>query len=370
MIFQVFVRMGDRLEKLVKQYKEELLLRHLPKNSRLESVRELAGKLHCSPTTAAEIFQILTAEGIVSAVPGKGHFFKKAPARQKKIGYLGYTPSPLLDSILYDAASGVLDYLENQHEHEIVILQLRAMQKPDIAEKLLHDLDGLLLTAGFVDEKTLPSLRKFNKPIVLLGANYLENRFICNQVIADFSTALKEFFRQCDVSKYSRIVIVQTKQKNSEATAMQIMNYLEMADLKIPFILEKTNEPASYGNITYGYERIKNITRKEAENTLFIVLSGLISIGMYSYMEKNGLVPEALPDVLSVDNFESYDNDPTHTAFFTAIDRCSKDCFIQGAELLFNELRSQSHHRVILQIPTRLVIRKSIKNINNPTRSN
>ena len=82
------------------------------------------------------------------------------------------------------------------------------------------------------------------------------------------------------------------------------------------------------------------------------------------------LPEETLPDILSVDNFESYDSNPEHTAFFTAIDRCSKDCFIQGAELLFNELRSPSHHRVILQIPTRLVIRKSIKNINQSTRSN
>ena len=362
--------MNTKLEKLVEQYKKELSQRQLTKKSHLESVREFAGKYHCSPTTAAAVFKHLLAEGIVSSVPGKGYFLQKNPARKKKIGYLGYTPSPLLDSILYDATSGLLDHLESQKEYEVVLLQFRIMQKPEIAAKLLQELDGLLLSAGYVDENTLPLLRKFNKPVVIMGANYLENRFICNQVIADFSTALKEFFRQCDVSKYSRIVIVQTKQKNSEATAMQIMNYLEMADLKIPFILEKTNEPASYGNITYGYERIKNITRHEAENTLFIVLSGLISIGMYSYMEKNGLAPEALPDVLSVDNFESYDSNPEHTAFFTAIDRCSKDCFIQGAELLFNELRSPSHHRVILQIPTRLVIRKSIKNINKSTRSN
>ena len=113
----------------------------------------------------------------------------------------------------------------------------------------------------------------------------------------------------------------------------------------------------------YGYERIKNMHSDEKDTTLFIVLSGFISKGMYLYIEKNNLKPEILPDIVSVDNFESYENDPGHNAFFTAIDRSSKECYIQSAELLFSELRKQTHRRVILQIPTKLIIRKSIKSI-------
>ena len=355
--------MSSRLEKLKALYKKELLERGLSANAPIESVRELARKFNCSPTTAGKILQHLADEDMLYPIPGKGYFFRHTAARKQKIGYLGTMPSPLLDPIAYDAATGLLDHLENQHEYEIIVLQFRAMQKFDIASKLLQSLDGLLLQACYIDSQTLPALRQFSKPIVLFGAQYQNDQLICNQVIADFSTAIKELFQYCEPDKYKKIVIMQTRQKNSEATARQIINYLSISDLNIPIEIEETNEPAGYGNIMYGYERIKNLAREEAENTLFIALSGFISKGMYLYSEKNNLPPENLPDIISVDNFESYENDPDHSAFFTAIDRSSKECYIQASELLFSELRSPSHRRVILQIPTKLIIRKSIKSI-------
>jgi DNA-binding LacI/PurR family transcriptional regulator len=64
-----------------------------------------------------------------------------------------------------------------------------------------------------------------------------------------------------------------------------------------------------------------------------------------------------------VDNFENYDHELKRPPFFTAIDRCFKECFIQGAELLFKQINQSSANRIIVQVPTRLVIRKSVRNI-------
>ena len=254
--------MGCRLEKLIEQYKKELAARKLQFNARLESVRDLALNLQCSPTTAAKIFRQLEKDGLVSAVPGKGYFFRQPPVRKQKIGYLGNMPTPLLDPIAYDAVSGLLDHLESQSEYEVFILQFRAMQKFDMGCKLLQSLDGLLVHASYIDPKTIPVLRNFNKPIVVMGAQYQNNQIICSQVMADFSTAIQQLFACYDPKKYSKIVILQTQQKNSEATAQQIINFLKISDLNIPIELEKTDEPAAYGNIMYGYDRIKNMSKE------------------------------------------------------------------------------------------------------------
>ncbi|MBE6402739.1 MAG: hypothetical protein E7039_03325 [Lentisphaerae bacterium] len=356
--------MNTKLEKLVEQYKKELSQRQLTKKSHLESVREFAGKYHCSPTTAAAVFKHLLAEGIVSSVPGKGYFLQKNPARKKKIGYLGYTPSPLLDSILNDASGALLDHLNCRKEDaKILLLQFYAMQDPAVGKKLLRKLDGLLLNSNFVDKKTLPALRAFNKPIVLVGAVYLEDRLICNQVIADFSTALRDFCQHCDLDRYKNIVVLQTSSRNCIATARQIVNYLNMTGTAARITVQETGHQVSNNNITYGYDLAQSLTADDIENTLYISLGWAISYGMYSYMQINGLSTDVLPDILCVDNFENYDHELKRPTFFTAIDRSFKECFIQGAELLFKQINQSSANRIIVQVPTKLVIRKSVRNI-------
>lgn len=355
--------MTTRQQILLEQYREELLQGNLPAKHRLESVRNLAVRLHCSPGTAASIMRDLAAEGLIYPVPGKGYFFNKKHSKLKNIGYLGHTPTPLIDPILNDASGALLDYLNCRKDAEILLLQFHAMQDPAVGKKLLRKLDGLLLNANYVDKKTLPALRSFNKPIVLVGAVFLEDRLICNQVIADFSTALREFCQHCDLDRYKNIVVLQTSSRNCIATARQIVNYLNMTGTTARITVQETGHMVSNNNITYGYDLAKSLTTDDIENTLYISLGWAISYGMYSYMQINGLSADALPDILCVDNFENYDHELKRPPFFTAIDRCFKECFIQGAELLFKQINQSSANRIIVQVPTKLVIRKSVRNI-------
>lgn len=357
--------MNTKLEKLVEQYKKELSQRQLTKKSHLESVREFAGKYHCSPTTAAAVFKHLLAEGIVSSVPGKGYFLQKNPARKKKIGYLGRVPSPLQDAILNDAVGALLAHLESRKDVDVRLLQYHGLINPESGKKLLQNLDGLLLESCYIDDKTLQSLRLFNKPVVLFGAAFYEKRLICSQVMADFSTSLKKFCQYCDLNKYSKIVILETKVRNSTATSKQIIDYLNIIGTTAEVFVQNTNDATAYGNIIFGHDLAMDFTADDVEKTLYIPLSGHISNGIYSYIKESNLPLASLPDILSVNNFESYAPVMKHHAFFTSIDRCSKACYLQAAELLFSELNTPSSTRKIIHVPTELVIRKSIRNINN-----
>ncbi len=356
--------MTNKKQILLEKYRQELLQRNMPEKHRLESIRQLAAHLACSPGTAAAVMQSLSAEGLIYPVPGKGYFFNKKHSKLKNIGYLGHTPTPLIDPILNDASGALLDHLNCRKEDaKILLLQFYAMQDPAVGKKLLRKLDGLLLNSNFVDKKTLPALRAFNKPIVLVGAVYLEDRLICNQVIADFSTALRDFCQHCDLDRYKNIVVLQTSTRNCIATARQIVNYLNMTGTTARITVQETGHQVSNNNITYGYDLAQSLTADDIENTLYISLGWAISYGMYSYMQINGLSTDVLPDILCVDNFENYDHELKRPPFFTAIDRSFKECFIQGAELLFKQINQSSANRVIVQVPTKLVIRKSVRNI-------
>ena len=355
--------MTNKKQILLEKYRQELLQCNLPEKHRLESIRQLAAKFRCSPGTAAAVMQDLVAEGLVYPVPGKGYFFHKKSLPRKKIGYLGQAPAPFIDTTVNEALIALMDHLESSKDVDIIHIQYRALQNIESGKKLLHNLDGLLLHASFLDNKSLLILRTFNKPIVVFGAFFHENRLICNQVMADFSTALKEFCQCCDLNKYSRIVLMQTQTRNSAATAQQLIDYFNMIGVTSRVIIQETRALTGYGNVIFGHTLASSFTEDDIKNSLFILLSDHISCGVYSYIEENGLSPEMLPDILSVDNYEGHDPELQRNAFFTTIDRSIKECYIHAADLLFSELKTPSNRRVILQIPTKLIIRKSIRNI-------
>ena len=61
----------------------------LPEDSRLPSVRELAGRLAINPNTIQRAYRELEAEGCICSVPGRGSFVSAtaaaAAARQKEL---------------------------------------------------------------------------------------------------------------------------------------------------------------------------------------------------------------------------------------------------------------------------------------------
>ncbi len=350
-------------KQILDQYRHELLTSDLPARHRLESVRHLAARMHCSPGTAAAVLHDLCKENIIYSVPGKGYFLNKRPVYKKKIGYLGQAPAPFIDTTVNEALIALMDHLESSKDVDIMHIQYRALQNIESGKKLLRNLDGLLLHASFLDDKSLLILHTFNKPVVVFGAFFQENRLSCNQVMADFSTALKEFCQCCDLNKYSRIVLMQTQTRNSAATAQQLVDYFNMIGVTSRVIIQETRALTGYGNVIFGHNLAGRFTEDDVKNSLFILLSDHISCGVYSYIEQNGLSPEMLPDILSVDNYEGHDPELQRNAFFTTIDRSIKECYIHAADLLFSELKTPSNHRTILQIPTKLIIRKSIRNI-------
>ena len=97
------------------------------------------------------------------------------------------------------------------------------------------------------------------------------------------------------------------------------------------------------------------------DDSLIISLSGYFSRGICRALSGKG----ELPDILSIDNLDSYEK----CSFFgepylTAIDRNMGRIFREAARLIYDQVKSGDERKVIIKIPAKLAIRKSIRHIN------
>ena len=98
------------------------------------------------------------------------------------------------------------------------------------------------------------------------------------------------------------------------------------------------------------------------KNTLLISTSGYITRGAVRALRQKG---EQLPDILSVDNLEGYEKDPLFDEpYLTAIDRNMGQIFCDALKLLCEQVRNRDERKVVIKVPAKLVIRKSITHIN------
>ena len=71
---------------------------------------------------------------------------------------------------------------------------------------------------------------------------------------------------------------------------------------------------------------------------------------------------KSMPDILNIDNQEAYVKDSDAKPWFTSIDCQAGTAACRALDLLCEQLKTPSRERMILRIPTELVIRESVKN--------
>ena len=200
---------------LAERLRAELLAGQYPSGSPVASVRELAKRYGISTVTADKILRQLVKEDFLYRVPQSGTFIKHDPPPVPVIGYAGCLPDPAdkWSSILQTAYRHLQDYLAEQ-KFEQHIIPYHELRHGAQAEKRLKHLNGLLLSASFIDDVTLPVIRKFKGRIVLMDNVSIFNQFPCSQVIPDYTPALREF-----VERYDCLVAVMPQDAQLEKLA-------------------------------------------------------------------------------------------------------------------------------------------------------
>ncbi len=344
--------------RLAEQLKAELASQMLPAHTPVCSVRELAVKYDISVMTADKILDRLADEDFLYRKPYSGTFIKHSPVRPPKIGYAGYLPLPdKNDPIQHTAARRLHDFFDTEKIQPQIILY-HELTDSKRAELILDKLDGLLISYSHIDDRTLKVLRKFKKPVVIIGNQFIENIFQCSQVIPEFTAPLMELTEKLDLQSYDQITIVTAEHSNAEGTAEAIRKALNWLSVPQEKINTRQVQIPQGDNGRFPASQFFAQTRESWQNQLVFLTSGYFAQGMHDALGDD------MPDTVSFDNLAAYNGTPENGAHFTAIDRRMTDIYSDAAKLLLQLLKEHDERSHIIQIPAKLVIRKSVKSLN------
>ena len=342
---------------LADKLRTELLRERLPKDSPVMSVRELAEHFRISSNTAARILNLLVSEDFLYHKPKSGTFIKNDPPVIPVFAYAGPLPDPEnTDPLVYDASFRLLKHF-SELGIEPVLISYYELRHPDLAGQKLRETTGLLIHASFFDEITWKFLRDFSGGIVVFGKTYFDNEIPYSQVFPDFTSPLLDFNRFRRFDSYDRILIVQADHFNSltcAGTVRNVLNFLKVPDHKIEEIRFGT-----IGSIN-AYMQANRYFSQHADlpdRTLIVSMSEYFSKAIREVFSKSG----KMPDILSFDNMEDYENNSDGTPYFTSIDWQMGLMACRALDLLCSQLYHSGGEQTILRIPAKLVIRESVK---------
>ena len=342
---------------LAEKFRDELLAKRLPKDFPVMSERELAEHFAISPVTANRILKLLVEQDILYRKPQSGTFIKHEPKTVPSIAYAGPLPDPEnMDPILHDASFRLLKHF-SELGIEPVLISYYELRHPDIAWQKLRKVNSLLIHASFFDETTWKSLRDYSCGIAVFGNTYFDNQIPYSQVFPDFTAPLLEFNRFKRFDDYNKILIVRAGHLNSSTAAETVQCVLKRLKVPEKKIEEIRFDAAGSVNAYIRASRYFSKCRDLPDNTLIVSMSEYFSQAIREVFSDGG----KMPDILSFDNMEDYENNSDSIPYFTSIDWQLGLMVCRALDLLHSQLDHPEEEQTILRIPAKLVIRESVK---------
>ena len=198
----------------------------------------------------------------------------------------------------------------------------------------------------------------------MVGSTYCQEKLSCSQVLPDYTAALRDFHSRFDFSSYHSILVVGAKHENAMADSKSVVSILgglgvDMRRVRVLPLPLRSSSTA----FQCVYMHFSKMDKADFEGTLIISLSDYISQGIEAAFEDKGY----MPDILGIDNLDAYCSTGGKEPYFTSIDRRYGKLWCKALDLLLKELRDECECLAILRIPSRLVVRKSVKIKDNST---
>ncbi|MBR7144513.1 MAG: hypothetical protein IKD10_06170 [Lentisphaeria bacterium] len=346
---------------IAQKLQQDIYLKGLLPGDFIGSVRRLAMRYQTTPLTISRMLNEMVIAGELSKDDNGFHRVLKNPLAKPHIGYAGepLLPSGTLDYLMQDAVRKLFNELDKLGTPPQII-GYHELRDPEIAQQRLKKINGLILHDSFVDSRTLEVLNNLTIPIVRVGETFPKYLTLStSEVVQFFEPALNEFARFCDLKSYRRIIIIYIRHWNGIQLARKIKNFLHGKKLSDKVEMLAFPQGDSMGMLAfYHFQPLQNI---DWSDTLIISTSGYSSRGICRAFAS----ADRMPDILSIDNLDKFDkNYPFGEPFLTAIDRNMDRIFRDAAKLIYEQVESGDERKIIIQVPAKLVIRKSIRHIN------
>ncbi len=348
---------------IAEKLQQDIYLKELQSGDVVGSIRRLAMRYHTTPVTITRLLNELVDNGVLYRDENGCCRVLKNPPAKPHIGYAGEPLLPVggMDCLMRDAVKKLFSELEKLGVPPQII-GYHELCDPEIAHQRLKAINGLIVHDSFVDERTSKVFSQLDMPIVRVGQSLPKySNFSSSEVVQFFDPALNEFARYCDLKSYRRIIIVHTSHWNSIRLVREIRHFLhncQLDDLLETIQLAKVSwDTAELCAFSY-FQQLRDV---DWSDTLIISVSGYFARGLCRALADSG----ELPDILSIDNLDGYERCTFfEEPFLSAIDRRMGNVYRDAAKLIYEQIQSGDERKVIIKVPAKLVIRKSIRHIN------
>lgn len=336
-------RRNSKSFQIAGEYKNFLCSRELKAGTRTASVRKLMQMYNISLTTANQVQRHLIDEGFLYSKPSCGTFVKHDLRGKLKIGYSDriYFPAQTSHFILMEQRS--FKNMFRDDDFSLQPLSYEELQTPEFYSSV----NALLLGNEYLDDKTLPQLKNFPGPVVLVGFSPAVNtrkEFFCSIVLPDYELLLRELAE--DIRSFPKLLIFSAGHPNARYQEKIIRKVFCDMPIETVYLSEKHPEANAFSYFSHhksGYE-----------DTLLLMLSGYFSQAL-----RAAFGTQDLPQILEFDNFEKYQDEATEKTVFTAVDSCLPELRNQGVQLLKSCHQNGSNCRHIIYVKPKLVIRQT-----------
>jgi GntR family transcriptional regulator len=320
------------------------------------SIRKIAESYGCSPLTADRAVNLLVAEGILYRVKRKGTFVKRNTEKAKiKLGYLAQADNFRVMS-QKENFEKVFTYC-NENNIEIKLYPFCSLDKRKSFLQDIKSLDGLLISAAFVNEETWETIREVKIPKVLYGYDYYQYRAI-DQVFLELSGTFEELFNKLNFNKYKKFYLLYEDHLNGEFRMNCFKKLLHRAgvDNKARIVSVDWSDSCSIINHRKAKELAPDIN-----NALIVSTSDIVSNVFIDSWAESGLQPMEDYDLISCDNLEDCGFRPYTEPKLTSIDCRLDKRGIIAVNLLLQRIKEDNENFLYYGVPAHLKIRNTIK---------
>lgn len=345
-------------------------------NDQLPTEAVLAGQFGVSRFTIKKALSDLVEEGLVYRIQGKGTFISGAAAGQPEIPHVGepadeaalrpvvfIAPSvhtPLAAQILAGAESALSErgfqiiYRSSQGDPEREKRMLRECVRMDVEGILIFPVDG----ESYNEELLRLSLNKFPVVVIDRYLRGIETNCVCSDHAGGAYDAVSHLIEQ----GHTNIAFVAVHGKTTTSLEDRMAGYERaLAKHYIPLdhkrcLFELLEERKQTGAVTETKAIVRSFLERNRETTAVFAATVPSGLAVLGAAEELGI---RVPEQLSVLLFDDYE--------YSTFSRIPPSCIVQqefeigaeAAKLLLSVMDDPSQERKKVNLPTRLVLRKS-----------
>ena len=342
---------------------EDMILRgKLRPGQQLESNSELAKRFGVSTLTADRAVRLLVNEGLVYRKQGVGTFVAERNApKNRPVCRIGVADAIFPAAPEWQSAMGIRTRTGIQYFYskqcEVKMLDYPTVCDSKQLAEAAAGLDGILISAAFIDQLTLGNLKKLSIPIVVTHLEEVQD-IPFHQVMFDNRSGIREAAEKISRKDNPEIVIVCENHPNGLRRKKIFEECLISAGYSPDRIRSYCVETGALRNGLPSY-RLGLKLCPEIKGKFLFSTSDVVSFSMLEAFREKGLKAGEDFQLLSYDNLEDYEYRPYKSPYLTTIDAPKIRQAERAAELLLDQIRRKSDETVHIRIPTRLIIRET-----------